>query len=63
MSSPDHVPGSKPAGRQAVSDPSGPRIPMRKQVVSLVLLPILLGLVAGVLVSAAAWVFEDLALN
>ena len=63
MSSPDHVPGSKPAGRQAVSDPGGPRTPMRKQVVSLVLLPVLLGLVAGVLVSAAAWVFEDLALN
>ena len=34
-----------------------------KQAISLVLLPVLLGLIAGTLVSLAAWVFEDLALN
>ena len=40
-----------------------PRTTIRMQVVSLVLLPALLGLVAGALVSLAAWIFEYVALD
>ena len=45
------------------SEPGSAPVPIGKQVVSLVLLPGLLGLIAGILVSLAAWVFEDVALD